>query len=281
MLSFLILLRAVLRLLACGLLLSGGALIVALFFPWLRHPLRTRIKRRWSRLLVAALGVRIESDPGGLAHVPAGLLVANHVSFLDIFVIDAVLPVVFVAKSEVARWPLIGWLTARTGNLFIERGQRQAAHLTCRRMAAELAAGRRLAIFPEGTTTTGTTVLPFHAALLQSAVDSQVPVACLALAYRTAEGEATAVPAYVDADSLWDCLWRIVCSDGLIVRVVPAGILDARGAERRELARRAHAQVSRGLAGIDCNVDVTGGQSACHVGDEEWEVSDEPDRRTI
>lgn len=279
MLSILILLRAALRLLACGLLLQGGALFVALVLPWLRYPAHARIKRRWSQLLVAALGVDIVMDAGAGANIPAGLVVANHVSFLDIFVINAVVPAGFVAKSEVARWPLIGWLTARTGNLFIERGRGQAAQRTRARMAERLAGGQRLVIFPEGTTTTGAAVLPFHAALLQSAIDSQVPVVCLALAYRNAEGGATSIPAYVDADNLWDCLWRIACSEGLVARLAPAGVLEA-GADRRTLARLAHEHVSIALTGIDRNVHVTGEQSPCHDEAEECDASTEPTRRT-
>lgn len=283
MLTFLILLRAVLRLLACGLLLSGGALCVALLFPWLGYPARAYIKRRWSQLLVASLGVGIVSDAEPATSIPAGLVVANHVSFLDIFVINAIVPVTFVSKSEVERWPLIGWLTARTDNLFIERGRRQAAHLTRQRMAELLSAGRRLVIFPEGTTTVGTHVLPFHAALLQSAVDSKVPVVCLALAFRTAEGAATTAPAYVDADTLWDCLWRIVCSDGLVACIVPAGSLPAGATDRRELARLAHRRVSHALdraGSAGSNVVVIPEQSACHDWIEECETSNEPDRRT-
>lgn len=279
MLSFLILLRATLRLLACGLLLLGGALCAGLVLPWLRYPARTSIKRRWSQLLVAALGVDIVMDAGAGAKIPAGLVVANHVSFLDIFVINAVVPVSFVAKSEVARWPLIGWLTARTDNLFIERGRGQAAQRTRKHMAERLAHGRRLALFPEGTTTPGAAVLPFHAALLQSAIDSQVPVVCLALAYRTPQGEATTAPAYVDADSLWDCLWRIACSDGLVARLAPAGVLEA-GVDRRALAHQAHACVSRALAGCGRNAHVTGEQSSCHDEAEECGASTEPTRRT-
>lgn len=279
MLSFLILLRAVFRLLACGLLLLGGALCVAFVFPWLQYSTRARIKRRWSQLLVAALGIDIASDAAAGTNIPHGLVVANHVSFLDIFVINAVMPVSFVAKSEVAGWPLIGWLTRHTDNLFLERGRVQAAHLARQRMAELLAAGRRLVIFPEGTTTMGAAVLPFHAALLQSAIDSEVPVVCLALAYRTATGEATNAPAYVDADSLWDCLWRIVCSDGLVARLAPAGVLRA-GTDRRVLAHRAHTCVSGALAGIGCNAHVTEEQLACHDGQEECHASTESTRRT-
>lgn len=278
MLTLMIVSRAALRLLACGLLLLGGAICVALLFPCLRYPARARIKRRWSQMLVSALGVEIAFDDEPMADIPAGLVVANHISFLDIFVINAIVPVTFVAKSEVERWPLIGWLTAHTDNLFIERGNRQAAQRMRQRMSSLLHAGRRLVIFPEGTTTTGEQVLPFHPALMQSAIDSRRPVICLALSYRTAEGSSTAAPAYVDADSLWDCLWRIVCSDGLIARVVLAGS-PGLVEDRRRLAQLAHERVSRALAAIDCNVAVTGEPSTCHTWIEECEASNEPDRR--
>ncbi len=243
-------LRAAFRLALVGMLLLGGAVCVAFLFPWLGADTRARIKQRWSAALLRALGVALRPD-GEYAHDwPAGLVVANHISFLDIFVINALMKTVFVAKSDVAAWPVIGWLTASTGNLFIERGSRRAAHAIQQRMTDELAAGRRLVIFPEGTSTPGENVLPFHAALLESAIASGAPVICLGLAYQDDAGRMTTAPAYVGDDSLWACLKRIVTSDGIVARVSPASYLASTTTDRRHLAHQAHQRVAAAVTRI-------------------------------
>jgi len=279
MLPVLVMLRAGKRLLFVALLLLAGALCVALIFPLLRQAARARIKLRWSAALLSALGVALPRDTASVATLPQGLIVANHISFIDIFVINALVPVTFVAKSEVARWPLIGWLTARTDNLFIERGRRGAAQLTQQAMRVVLASGQRLVLFPEGTTTRGDSVLPFHAALLQSAVDSAVPVSCIALGYRDAGGRMTTTPAFVDEDTLWDCIWRIVSSDGVVVQLSVVTQLASAGSDRRHLAQQAHRCIARTVAAwhdsAQCNTDVTWQQSSCHRPAKECDVSTE------
>jgi 1-acyl-sn-glycerol-3-phosphate acyltransferase len=115
-----------------------------------------------------------------------------------------------IAKSDVARWPLIGWLARRTGTVFIQRGSRKAAHATQQQMLATLGTGQRLAIFPEGTTTAGDRLLPFHAALFQGAIDAAAPVHALAVSYRDRFGAPSAAPAYIDEVSLIGCLISVL-----------------------------------------------------------------------
>lgn len=235
-----------LRLLLIGLHLVHGALQAGLLFHLGGASWRQRLKRRWSRQLLALLDVRIEfaGDP---TRVESGLLVANHVSFIDIFVIDAVLPSTFVAKSDVARWPLIGWLCRRTETVFIERGSHKAAQRARQQMAAALGAGRRLALFPEGTTTAGDRLLPFHAALFQSAIDAPAPIHALALSYRGGDGARSAAPVYIDEISLLSCLISVLEARGLVAHVALAASFAPPLADRRHLAQRAHQAVAAAL----------------------------------
>lgn len=239
--------RLLLRFSRVALLLAGGVLIVAMIFPLLAEAQCARIKQRWSRWLVAALGVTLCPDPIPPDTLPAGLLVANHISFLDIFVINALMPLTFVAKSDVSGWPLIGWLTARTGNLFIERGNRQAAYAMQTHMAETLRSEQRLCIFPEGTSSTGETVLPFHAALLESAIEAEKPVICLALGYQDEQGGFSAAPAFVGQDTLLESLRRIASHPGLVARIRCVGVLPTVGMNRRQLGHLAHQHIAQGV----------------------------------
>jgi 1-acyl-sn-glycerol-3-phosphate acyltransferase len=236
-----------LRLLRIGLHLLSGALQAAVLFRLGGAPWRLRLKRAWSRQLLALLGIRIESGDD-LAGVESGLLVGNHISFIDIFVINALLPCAFVAKSEVGQWPLIGWLSRQTDTVFIERGSRKAAHHTHQQMRHAFDAGLRLAIFPEGTTTAGDTLLPFHGALFQSAIDAAVPVHAVALSYHDAGGARSEAPAYIGDISLIDCLTSVLQAGGLVARVNLAASFVPPLPDRRHLAHRAHQAVATALA---------------------------------
>ncbi len=244
-------LSAHLRLLLVGLHLLFGALQVAILFRYAGESSRQHLKQVWSRQLIRLLGIRIEPPSGALSDMNHGLLVGNHISFIDIFVINALLPSAFVAKSEVAQWPLIGWLARHADTVFIERGSRKAAHLTHRHMQQALAAGRRLAIFPEGTTTDGDGVLPFHGALFQSAIDADVPVHAIAISYHGSDGTRSRAPAYIDDIGLLDCLTSVLQTGGLVARVTHATSISTPLPDRRHLAHRAHQAVAAALSKAD------------------------------
>jgi 1-acyl-sn-glycerol-3-phosphate acyltransferase len=239
---------ACLRLLLVGLHLLYGALLVALLFRLGGADWRQRLTRNWSRTLLMLLGIHIEAEGGDLARIETGLLACNHISFIDILVINALLPSAFVAKSEVAQWPLIGWISRHNNTVFIERGSRKAAHRTHQHMLQMLGAGQRLAIFPEGTSTAGDKLLPFHAALFQSAIDAAVPVHAVALSYHRADGMRSAAPAYIDDISLVDCLLSVLGAGGLIARVTLATSFAAPLPDRRRLAQQAHQSIATALS---------------------------------
>ena len=133
---------------------------------------RARIVRSWMRRLLAMLSARVllhgQPVPG-----PA-LLVANHVSWLDIPCVLGSVEAIFVAKDDVARWPVIGRLASTAGTIFLQRGFGTTEALA--RMVAALRDGERVMIFPEGTSTDGTIVRTFHARLYQAAIETGAPV---------------------------------------------------------------------------------------------------------
>ena len=240
--SFLIRAWRCLRLLAH---LLWGVLTVACVFPSAREGQRLRLKQKWSRQLLELLNIRIDANLSGA--IPGSLFVANHVSWLDIYAINATRPVAFVAKSEIRQWPLIGWLAARTDTVFLRRGSGRHASVVNGSVAGLLAAEKDVAIFPEGTTTDGTHLLGFHAALFQAAVDAGRPVQPVALSYFDASGYPSLAPVYAGETSFGQSLRSILACRSLTVRLRATPPLDGSEGVRRNLACRARGAIAFNL----------------------------------
>ncbi|WP_369393769.1 lysophospholipid acyltransferase family protein [Streptomyces sp. CG1] len=205
--------RAVLRLTAVvALVLAGVALM----------PLGGRIPaewvRRWCRAIVRAIGVQVRITG---AAAPSGglLLVANHVSWLDIPLLTAVRPARMLAKTEIRQWPVAGALAARGGALFIERDRLRALPETVARIAEGLRQGAAVAAFPEGSTWCGRAQGHFRRAVFQAALDAGVPVQPVRLRYMQGGGTASTAAAFVGEDTLLASLWRVARTRDLIAEV--------------------------------------------------------------
>ena len=228
--------------------LLEGVLTTLLVYPVVRTETHRSLRQRWSRRMLDMLGIQLQAD-GEVIH-PGSLLVANHVSWLDIFVINALAPTAFVSKAEVRQWPLIGWLSARNDTVFLQRGSRGHAKIVNRQIADLLQGGKLVGVFPEGTTSDGTQVLHFHAALLQPAIECTQPIQPLALRYQTPDGRISLAPAYVGDISLGQCIRTIAAEHGLLARVqVFPPIATDSGRHRREIAAEAREAVIAGVLG--------------------------------
>lgn len=220
--------------------LAQGLATTALVFPWIETPKRHALIRRWSERLLRILRVEARLHGVPSQRLPGGLvIVANHISWLDIFVLNTLQPARFIAKIELSRWPLVGRLIASVGTLFIDRTRRRDAHKINRHAAEALARGDVIAIFPEGTTSHGRDVLPFHGSLLQPIVEAQGYVQPVAIRYRTPDGEHTDAPGYVGDTTFVQSFWRVVSQRSLVVELHLTPPVPARGAHRRTLARMA------------------------------------------
>ncbi len=226
-------------------------LLLATIYPWLPAAIRSYILRCWSRGLLRIFNVRVELDCEERDALRSGLIVTNHISWLDVFVLNAVLPMRFVAKSEVRGWPVIGWLCARAQTLFIERGRARSAARINLQLVELLQRGERLAIFPEGTTTDGAQVAHFHSSLLQPAIDAGAAVHPLAIRYEDADGGRSTAAAYIDDMSFGASMWNILSTPQLHVRLIAAAPLAAQGMDRRSLTRTAHERISAALHAVD------------------------------
>jgi 1-acyl-sn-glycerol-3-phosphate acyltransferase len=203
-----------------GVHLLKGALIAGLLFPLQSQARRKREIELWSARLCEILGVRIflHGAPPTYDLRPL-MMVANHVSWVDIFAINAVVPVRFVAKAEVRKWPLVGWLSARAGTIFINRARRQDTVRVNDLIANALRAGDLFAVFPEGTTSDGSRLLKFHSSLLEPAVKANAAVQPVALRYEREDGSLCTEAAYTGAKSVWDSLIGIVSEPSVVVHV--------------------------------------------------------------
>ena len=252
-------LRRAWRLPALLALLLGGLATVFAVFPLVGDARREWLIATWSRWLMAACGaqVRERCAPGAQAltamrgrHGPGQgrLLLSNHVSWLDIFAIDALAPASFAAKAEIASWPLAGTLVARAGTVFVERGRRHAVHGVIQRMGEKLAAGLRAAVFPEGTTSDGRRLLPFHGNLVQAALNTGAPMVPVGLRYVDPDGEPSHAAMFVGDTTFLASVWRITGHPRLIVEVhVMPAIEPAPGLTRQQVAREARAAIAARL----------------------------------
>ncbi|MDE2081377.1 MAG: 1-acyl-sn-glycerol-3-phosphate acyltransferase [Burkholderiales bacterium] len=221
------LLRAVLH------VLHGMA--VMLRFPALDAAGRHERIRWWSAGLLRAVGMTLEVS--GTPRPGSALIVANHVSWIDIAALHAAAPHArFVSKAEVLHWPLLGWMIRGAGTLFIERERKRDAVRVVHAMAQALQAGETVAVFPEGTTGEGPVPLPFHANLLQAAVATGTPVQPVVLRYADAAQPYSPAVVYVGATTLLQSIWRVVSSHGLRVHVELLLPVGTRHADRRALA---------------------------------------------
>lgn len=240
-------LRAAWRLLRVLLHVLHGLLVLALLFPRRDAVQRQGFIQRWSAGLLRALGLALTVHQRG--PVPrAALIVANHVSWLDIAVVHAALPQArFISKADVRAWPLIGWMVAAAGTLFIERERKRDALRVVHHCAEALKAGDTVALFPEGTTGTGPALLPFHANLLQAAVSVDAPLLPLALRFH-APGERFAQAAcYVGETTLLQSVWRIASARELAAELTILPAIDTQALERRVLADLARERIQAAL----------------------------------
>ncbi|WP_281283606.1 lysophospholipid acyltransferase family protein [Pseudonocardia hydrocarbonoxydans] len=182
---------------------------------------------------------------GGLADGERGtrgggvLVVANHLSWIDVLALYATWPMRLQAKHEVRAWPVIGSLASRTGALFVDRAGLRDLPRTVAGTADALRAGGTVGVFPEGTTWCGAAAGTFRRAAFQAAIDARVPVRPVAFTLRLAGGEATAAGAFVGDQTLWDSLRRVLRLPGLTCGMTVLADIDPADRDRRGLAAAA------------------------------------------
>ena len=234
---------------ACGKLMRAllhilsGFFTILLVFPRLSQEQREQRTQAWSLAMLDRLRIKVivEGQPAVSGPV---MLVANHMSWLDITAMHAARFCRFVSKADVKQWPFIGKLASGIGTLFVERASRRDAMRVVHHMAASLRAGDVLGVFPEGTTSDGTTLLPFYANLFEAAITTNVPVQPVALQFLdTTTGKPSFAPCYINDDTMLGSVWRTLLTPGIAVKITFGELQWAKGRTRREWAQAVRADI--------------------------------------
>jgi 1-acyl-sn-glycerol-3-phosphate acyltransferase len=226
--------------------IAHGVFIVQMRWSGFDTPTKQRHVGWWSGKLLRVLGVRLES-PGPQAPAPR-LITANHISWLDIAAMHAVMPEArFVSKADIATWPLVGSLATAVGTLYIERASKRDALRVVHKTAEALAAGETVAVFPEGTTGPGYPLLPLHGNLLQAAISTHTPLQPVVLRWHQPGQPYSEAAQYIGQMTLTESLWRILTAKDLAVEVRSLPAMPTEGLDRRHLAEALAETISTAL----------------------------------
>jgi 1-acyl-sn-glycerol-3-phosphate acyltransferase len=219
--------------------------MAAVIFPRVTVITRAHITQRWSAKLLRLLNIVLSIHGARPADAARNLIiVSNHVSWLDIFVINAAQPSLFVAKSEIRDWPLAGWLCEKSGTIFVRRAKRSDTGRINDEMRDALATGATVGLFPEGTTTAGDRLLKFHSSLFEPAVANAAIVGPVAIRYLTSEGERNDAAAYHGDIGFSDSIRQIISQKSMIAEITFAPPISAAGITRRQLAQKSEAAIA-------------------------------------
>ncbi len=215
--------------------------------PLVKVEQRRRIASRWASRMLRILNLKVSTAGCGPSSTQPMLLVANHISWLDMYVLNSIEAWRFVAKSDVAGWPVIGTMARQLLSIFHERGNFRDAMRVKNLVAEHLTAGERIAFFPEGTTTEGRRIEFFYPALFQAALDARAMVQPVAIRYLDARGVPTAAPAYAGETTLLESIAAVLRHHELTAELTFTIPLAATDFDRRTLAEAARTSIAEVL----------------------------------
>lgn len=225
-----------------------GLVVLACVFPWASMRWRQAITRWWSSRLLVFCGVQVNYMGTVVCDLPV-LFVLNHVSWLDIFILNQARTTAFVAKSEIRHWPFLGWLVAWSGTVFIDRSQRHAIKQVADQMKTKFSHHLAVGLFPEGTTSTGLDVQKFHSSLFETAIATAVDVQPVALRFYDGAQRSARV-AFVGEQTLLQNVWLLLSQPGARVECEFLSVLkQADNAQRGRVAtaKMAHQAIQQAV----------------------------------
>ena len=218
-----------------------GLLIAALVFPLAAKPLRLRLIQWWSGRLLAAFNlhiVQLGTPPDRT--ISNTMFVANHISWADIHALNSLMPLRFIAKSEIRSWPVLGYLASKANVFFIDREKRQHAARTVKMAATSLLNGDNLCLFPEGTTTDGSELRPFKSSLIEAAIAAKAILWPVAIRYPNDNGGINTDVAYAGETTLIESIQQVLKLKSSVIELhflapIDISTLDVKSLDRRHL----------------------------------------------
>lgn len=195
---------------------------------------------RWILKFIQLLN--IEQDIYGQPAEGSLLMVANHISWKDILILSSLYHTRFVAKSEIEKWPLVGWISRKVGTLFINRSSVADVRQLTAKIAARLSEGEKVTLFPEGTTTDGSHIKSFYPGLFQAAVNAQANVQPVVLVYKVDDKHSPHIPYFGDINIL-ENLWTIIGFDHIVVEIHFTPLISVTDKTRKEVSDIAFQQM--------------------------------------
>jgi 1-acyl-sn-glycerol-3-phosphate acyltransferase len=235
--------------------LLRGMFTVANRFPNATPQARIEMNRAWSVEMLRRCGMKLVVHNDQARLDSGALVVGNHVSWIDIYVVNAWRPTPFVSKAEVRQWPIVGWLAQQLGTIFLQREKRSDAKRIVHALSERLKRGELMCVFPEGTTSAGKELLPFHSNLFQAAVSAGSFVQPICLMYEDGDGRQSEAPAYIDDLTLSFTLNAMLQTAPLTAHLYVCEAIAA-GDDRRVLAKAAQAAVEGALRRIQAGLSV-------------------------
>lgn len=228
----------------------SGIFTLTFQFPFASRASKDIKVQNWSKSLLDIFNIELQVHGSDLLINSPHLIASNHISWLDIHVINAYKPIRFVAKSEVERWPIFGWMAKQLGTVFIRRDSARHARQVVDQLALVLKTDS-ICIFPEGTSTSGESVLPFKPNLFESALTSQAAVYPLAIRYFVKKtGERSDAPAFIGDMGLLESMSNIIKTSALVAQITilpPYPVAQMQNIDRKGLASYCQESISKAI----------------------------------
>ena len=226
-----------------------GLIVASAVLPLVNIARKRRIIQWWCGGLLRAFHIKVKTfgslPPAGTQGV---MFVANHVSWADIHALNSMIPLRFVAKSDIKDWPIFGYLVTKANTLFIDRSKRQAAGRIVETVSNSLKAGDNLCYFPEGTTSDGTHMFAFKSSVLQAAINAKSQIWPVAIRYINTDGSINTEMAYAGDTSMIDSMRQVIAQKNALVELHFLAPMQAYGRNRREITGAAFQAIKAKLA---------------------------------
>jgi 1-acyl-sn-glycerol-3-phosphate acyltransferase len=228
---------------------TTGLALATFVLPFTNKPTTLSLIKWWCSGLLRAFNIKVTVYGNLPARNTQGIMfIANHISWADIHALNSLIPLRFIAKSDIKGWPVFGYLVAKTNTLFIDRGKRQQAGHIVEITSASLIAGDNLCLFPEGTTTEGALVLPFKSSVLQAAISANAQVWPIAIRYVKQDGSLNTEMAYTGETTLMESMQQVLMQKNPAVDLHFLTPIHTSGQNRRDLARATYDAIVTKLA---------------------------------